>query len=347
MMKTFLVIALLVVAGAAITQNDDAARAAAVTKAAAVEVKTDGWKSGGGFGLDLGQLLQLNPKVGSGENRLGFGGAVSYFAKYKKGLLSWDNIGSLNLSVVKLGTGVLASTASFAKVKQPFQKSIDELRISSRIGYKTSATSKWSYALDFGFLSQLTPTYRGTDNKNYMKQFNTSQIKTSLVSQLFAPASITLAPGIDYKPKENLSFFLAPFGLKSIIVANNALAKLNIHGNDWNSPTDYKLSNNQLGGLLKGTWTGKYGKDKVTHNSVLTLFSNYLREPQNVDVDWINEFGFNISKSFQITMLTDIFYDHDVKVQITDYNEVGGVKSTLGRRVNFTEQLLFKYNIIF
>ncbi len=327
-------------------QNNDAARIAEIAKAAAKEIKEDGWLSGGGFGIDLGQLLQVNPKVGAGENRLGFGGAISLFAKYKKGLLTFDNVGSFNMGIIKLGTGILANTSSFAEVNQPFQKSIDELRISSRLGYKTGINSKWSYALDLGFISQLTPTYRGNDNKNYLKQFRTANINTNLVSKLFAPASFTLAPGIDYKPNKTLSFFFAPFGFKSVIVADKDLARLNIHGNKWNSVDDFKLTDSQLGGLIKGRFANKYSKEKITHTSTISLFSNYLNEPDNIDVDWVNEFGFNLYKGFQITILTNLFYDHDVKVQVTDYDFVGGVSGT-GRRVSFTEQLMVKYNMVF
>lgn len=327
-------------------QNDDKVRIATLTKALNQERKEDGWMSGGGLGLDMGQLLQINPKVGAGENRLGFGGAVTFFAKYKKGLLTWDNTGSFNMGIVKLGTGVLASTVAFEEVKQPYQKSIDELRLSSRLGYKTCPTSKFSYAADFGFISQLTPTYRGTDNKNYMSQFRTSTISTNLVAKLFAPAYITFAPGIDYKPIPNLSFFLAPFGYKSVIVADRDLARLNIHGNQWTSPEDFKLTDSQLGGLLKVIFNSKIAKEKISYTSRLTLFSNYLNQPENVDLDWINEFGFNISKAFQISIWTNMFYDHDVQVQITDYTQVGGVNGT-GRRLSFTEQLLIRYNVIF
>ncbi|MBL0112654.1 MAG: DUF3078 domain-containing protein [Saprospiraceae bacterium] len=346
MMKRILFLFLVLIAYSLSGQNDDGARAAAVLKAAEKEIKEDGWISGGGFGMDMGQLLQINPKVGGGENRLGFGGAISIFAKYKKGLLSFDNIGSFNMGLVKLGTGILASTASFAKVKQPFLKSIDELRLGSRLGYKTGETSKWSYAVDFGFISQLMPTYRGTDNKNYVKQFRTSEIQTNLVSKLFAPAYITLAPGIDYKPNDKISWFFAPFGYKSVIVADRDLARLNIHGNKWTSNEDFKLTDSQLGGMIKGNYTNKYLDGRINHSSGLTLFSNYLNEPNHIDVDWLNEFGFNIYKGFQISLLTDVFYDHDVKVQITDYSEIGGVRGT-GRRVSFTEQLLVKYNMIF
>jgi len=42
------------------------------------------WDIGLGIGVDGVQLLQLNPRVGSGQNRVGFGGAINFSAKYKK-----------------------------------------------------------------------------------------------------------------------------------------------------------------------------------------------------------------------------------------------------------------------
>ena len=50
-----------------------------------------GWFSKGGLGLDLGQLMNINPYLGAGSNRIGFGGAIAYKAIFKKGSLSWNN----------------------------------------------------------------------------------------------------------------------------------------------------------------------------------------------------------------------------------------------------------------
>jgi hypothetical protein len=36
------------------------------------------WDIGMGLGVDGAQLLQLNPRVGSGQNRVGFGGAINF-----------------------------------------------------------------------------------------------------------------------------------------------------------------------------------------------------------------------------------------------------------------------------
>jgi len=102
----------------------------------------------------------------------------------------------------------------------------------------------------------------------------------------------------------------------------------------------------QLGATLAAQYTNKFMNDKLSFKSGLTLFSNYLKEPQNIDLDWSTETAFMIWKGINVTLNTRLFYDHDIPVQITDANAVGGVNG-LGRRVSFTEQLYLKYNYIF
>ena len=69
------------------------------------------WRSGAGIGLDAAQLLQINPRVGAGQNRLGFGGAVNAFAKYSRNRLVWDSQGNWQFGVQRLGSGVIGSGA--------------------------------------------------------------------------------------------------------------------------------------------------------------------------------------------------------------------------------------------
>ncbi len=47
-------------------------------------IVTPPWKTGLSLGLDFSQLLQINPRQGAGQNRLGAGTAITAFAKYKK-----------------------------------------------------------------------------------------------------------------------------------------------------------------------------------------------------------------------------------------------------------------------
>lgn len=318
---------------------------------ATTEPAPDGWDIGLGFGADLAQLLMLNPKVGSGQNRIDLAGNLSLFANKKQGRMAWGNLASWQFGVQKLGSGVLPGSTE----KIPFQKSIDVLRFNSKVGYSTSENSKWFYAADFDFLSQITSTYSASDYKGaYLKEIPS----TSVFSKLFSPATITLSLGMDYKPQPNLSIYFSPVAFKSIIVADDAIASLeakdadgngkgvSVHGNEWTSATDYKNAFNQLGALLRLGYNTKFLEDRITFKSNLGLYSNYLKNPQNIDVDWTNEFNFNIYKGLQLALLLNAFYDHDVLVQITDYNAPNAVAG-LGRRLNITEQMLLKYTVNF
>ncbi|HMQ49928.1 MAG TPA: DUF3078 domain-containing protein [Saprospiraceae bacterium] len=316
------------------------------------------WETGAGLGLDFAQLFQFNPKQGAGQNRLGLGGAINIFAKYKKNRLAWDNLGSWQFGVQRLGTGVIAQGST---EKIPFQKAIDELRLNSKLGYQTSETSKFFYAVDFSFLSQITPTYEGTPTYAGFFLSDISGQNQDPLSQLFAPATITLSLGIDYKPNDHWTFYYSPLGSKYIIVTNDAIASRGVHGNpvegEVNPLTNrYDVFENvdaQLGSLFRANYANKFWEERMAYTSALTLFSNYLRDPQNVDLDWTNELAIQVFKGLQLSFLVNAFYDHDVKVQVTDYDFPGGVKldengniETL-RRLSLTQQILIKYAVVF
>ncbi|MBK6448409.1 MAG: DUF3078 domain-containing protein [Saprospiraceae bacterium] len=356
MKKIFLLICLTAFILNVDAQNDD--RIKEVRKEMAKK-DTTGWLIGTGIGFDFGQLLQINPAVGAGENRIAIGGLGSLFANYKNGKLAWDNNADLLLGVQKLGSGF--STLAVGE-KVPFQKSIDELRFNSKLGYKTNETSKFYYSVLLTFLSQITPTYSDTSlvspiKGNYLKDLSGKD--QGPIAKFLSPARISFSPGIDYKPNANLSLFLSPASLKMVVVGDKNIAAIparnasgepfggvNIHGTEWNGPNDYKQLLFQFGATFNAQYVNKFLNDKLNFKSGLTLFSNYLDNPQNVDVDWTTETAFTIFKGISVALNTRLFYDDNIPVQITDNNAVGGVRG-LGNRVSFTEQLYLKYNYIF
>ena len=305
------------------------------------------WKRTAGLGLDFAQLFQLNPRQGAGQNRIGIGGAVNIAAAYKKNRVSWDNKALWQFGVQRLGTGVIAQGSVDKKI--PFQKSIDELRINSKIGYAVSKDSKLSYAADISLLSQLTPTYAG--NAAFPGNFLTDIVGSGANSKLFSPATVTISAGFDYKPIPKLSIYYSPIGGKFIFVEDDAIAQLGVHGNPVTrdgagNVIDFENTFAGLGSLVRVNYTNKFLKDRLAYGSGLVLFSNYLDGPQNIDVDWTNQFDFSIIKGLQATMLLNVFYDHDVMVQITDNTAPNGVNG-LGRRVSLTQQFLLKYSLVF
>lgn len=332
------------------------------------------WTYGGGLGFDLAQLLMINPKVGAGENRLGFGGNISFFVKYNKGRAAWNNNLVLNFGVQKLGRGYT----------RPFQKSIDELRFTSAFAYALTENNPFSYAVDLAFLTQLTPTYEG----NYLSYKDGFSTIKHPISQFVSPATLQVTPGIAYKPSKGklvgLSLLVSPASFKMIAVGSDSIAMLgntartnSFHGNpygwytsedefakEWlvrpagwtaDSSAYYAKTFLQFGASIKATYARKFlkdkkGKERIAFATSLTLYSNYLRQPQNIDVEWITNTDFYIIKGLSISLGTNLFYDYDVLVQIDkDKNintGVNGYEET-GRRVSFTETLLIKYNFLF
>ena len=166
---------------------------------------------------------------------------------------------------------------------------------------------------------------------------------------------------MDYKPNENLSIYYSPAAYKGIIVIDDNIADdvakvddaglpiATIHGNPVeieNGVPVFKNAFNQLGSLVKIGYANKFNEERIVYTSTLALYSNYLKNLQNIDVDWANQVDVSVFKGFGVSLLLNVFYDHDVFVQITDFDSPNGVNG-LGRRVNFTEQILAKYSVTF
>ena len=335
------------------------------TVSAQEEEKKKDWKFGGAVGLDFAQMLFINPKFGAGEDRIGIGGNISFFAKYKKDRLSWDNALGLIFGIQRLG--------SFRK-EVPFQKSVDELRFTSNFAYGITEESPFGYSLDVLFLSQITPTYDG----NLLSPTDS----TKIVAQFFSPATLTVSPGISFKKQTKFGEFtalLSPASLKAIMVGSDTIARQNLHGNpysegvteaefrdNWGVAPDGMLWNGgyyarnyiQFGASLKAGYAHKFFKykegDKDKHRLVLStsvnLYSNYLRLPQHIDVEWITNVDLFLFKGLSLSLMTNLFWDYDVLVQVDadgDINTGENGYEAKERRVSFLQSLLIKYNFLF
>ena len=69
----------------------------------------------------------------------------------------------------------------------------------------------------------------------------------------------------------------------------------------------------------------------------LELYTDYLNEFGNIDIDWILDLKFKINKFFQASFRTHMIYDNDIKIK-KDTNGDGELE-TLGPRVQLKQQL--------
>lgn len=333
----------------------------------------EGWTVGTGFGLTLDQAAVWQPRAGAGDNSLKFGGLGNLQATYKAGRFIWDNAGSLQLSFQRLGrnTG-----------NMPFQKSLDELRLNSRPGYAITTDEKWYAALDFGFLSQLLKTYEGNYLKNYqvdnapevdsitMLPFITTR-DSRLLSQMFSPATITISPGVDWKPNTNFSLFFSPAAARIVTVLNDEISRLaavnddgtylsSLHGNPQTGDS-FDLSTRLvdaadaeniafgIGALAKAKYNNTFLEDRVSFTSELNLYYDYLNSAgadKNVPtVDWLTSTTFNIFKGIGVTLKTGAYYDYTKPIS-SGWKEVDGAYGyeTTKRGIMFTETLALTYS---
>ncbi len=337
---------------------------ACATTFAQDEAPKEGWDVGLGVGLDLTQLLQINPKVGAGQDNIGLGGALTVFGNWKKDKHAWDNSASWRVGVQKLGGGQFLFNPD---IKQPWQKAIDELRFDTKYGYAITENKKWYAATQLSFLSQIFQTYAGS----YLKDITDTNIDP--ISKFFSPAQITYSIGIDYKPNENFSLYYSPIAIKMIVVADDAIADdqaidgdgmglgTSVHGNPWRTASDFDNTLFNFGSLLNAKYTRKFWEDgdgnaRIVFATGLALYFDYLQGAKkddnpnyktHIDTDWSTETAFNVYKGLQIVLTTNLFYDWDVAVQETDRDAPGGLSGALVRKPSFTQQLLVKYAISF
>jgi hypothetical protein len=248
------------------------------------------WKKGGDFTLTFSQVSFSNWAAG-GKNSVSGVSLLNYSANYAKDRLNWDNTFQLGYGLLKEGT-------------QDLIKSEDKMDFSSKLGYKIADESKWLYSGLFNFRSQFADGYKYPDTEN-------------VISTLFSPAYITLALGADYKPSDMFSLFLSPLGSKFTIVTDEDLSNEGAYGVDPG-----KKFRAEMGASLKSELKFPVVKN-VDVQTVLGLFSNYLNNPQNIDVNWDFRVNMKINEYLSANFLTNMIYDHDILIPIDDQGNKG------------------------
>ncbi|MCC6839650.1 MAG: DUF3078 domain-containing protein [Flavobacteriales bacterium] len=292
--KTSLPLALvLCTAASALAQEDKAERdaAAAAMQAKAAADSTGGnWTSGGTFQVNMSQVNLTNWSAGGFSSVSGIA-QFNGFANRKKGRHAWDNS-------VAMAYGLLAQD------KQATVKTDDRLELNTKYGYEMNKA--WYLAALAQFKTQFT---EGKDAATGAK-----------ISDLMAPGYLILGLGADYKPNANFSAFLSPATAKFTFVGDQTLADAGAFGVD---PATYDTAGAKLtsganslfefGGYIKLMYTRDLAKN-INFLTRADFFSNYLRDPQNIDVNWETLFTFKVNSWFAATLSTMLIYDHDTQI---------------------------------
>jgi hypothetical protein len=248
----------------------------------------NGWKKGGVIGITLAQTSLTNWAAG-GENSLAANGLVSLFANYKKGKSAWDN--SLDIGYGKLKQGDASP-----------KKTDDKIDFTSKYGQL--AFKNVYYAALVNFKTQMDKGY------NYPNDSVT-------ISKFLAPAYLTAALGLDYKPNAYFSAFVAPLTGKITIVNDKALSDSGAFGVDRGETTK-----SEFGGYIRLILSKNDFKNEFLKNVAFTtkvdLFSNYLKNPECIDVSWETQIAFKVNKYISVNFNTHLMYDDDIRFAVSE-----------------------------
>jgi hypothetical protein len=275
-----------------------------------ITLKTQYWKyrSEASFALNQASLTNW---VKGGESSISTSLDITGYADYDNKPLK---ISSNNFARLKFG---LIWTD-----ENGIRKNLDLLETNSKLNHK--AFGKVDFSAILLFKTQVA--------NGFMYPTDTTKV---LVSKFMNPAVITVGLGLDYKPNKNTSINFSPLSYKGTFVTDTT----GIKGVDAIDQTKYGIadnrrSKNEPGASFMITNIFKPFKT-VTVTNRLQLFTNYINNPQNIDVDWEMILTANLNWFTDVRFNTHLIFDDDTKTEDKD-----GKKTA---RVQFKELLGFSF----
>lgn len=248
------------------------------------------WTKKGNMSLLLSQSAYNKQWLGGGTTNVAGNFGLNYDFNYKKGDVVWDN------------KFILAYGLSKIKGNERTAKTDDRLELNSLWG-KQSGTKNWYYSMYFNFKSQMDT---GLD-KNNVK-----------ISHFFSPAYFQFGPGFLWKKDNNASVNFAPAAAKLILVHD--------HFTELGSSFGVLQGDNsrfEFGASI----SAYYKFNAITNVSIenrLNLYSNYLDNPQNVDIDYQMNVVMKINKYLSANIALQTIYD-DNSIKAVQVKEVFGL----------------------
>ncbi|PKQ46113.1 DUF3078 domain-containing protein [Confluentibacter flavum] len=248
------------------------------------------------FSVDLNEVAFVNWNAGGSNSisaLIGYQFSYNYSDKY----FFWRN----NLVA---GYGVNSQQGREAR------KTTDLLEINSSFGFSPDEKSNWFYSARFNFNTQFAEGYQ---YPNIDKP----------ISKFMAPGYLFFGGGMEYgRNIDELSFYLSPLTLKATFVLDDDLANAGKFGVipavfdvDGNVIRPGKNKRTEAGILVTNSYQMEVAQNVVATNS-LSLYSDYINNFGNVDVDWRLNFDFKVNSFVRATFESHIRYDDDVKTTV-------------------------------
>lgn len=266
-------------------------------------VKTDSiksnWKKVNRASLDISEVAFVNWNAGGSNSISGLLG-LEFQRNFNKDHMVWEN-----RAVVRYGVN--------KQQNQSLRKTDDILELHSRFGFRKDTISNWYYSANFSFTTQFTNGY------------NYSNSDSQPISKFMAPAYMFLGIGTVYGEHiESFSAYLSPLTLKSTFVLDQDLADAGsfgvtpaVYDELGNRLSKGKNSREEVGILITSAYE-KELMENITVRNLVSLYTDYLNDFGNVDIDWEINFNFKVNQYVRATLGSHLKYDNDVKIAVVD-----------------------------
>jgi len=270
------------------------------------------WTVGGAGSLNISQGY-LSHWAEGGQSSISSILVLQLFANQKINKFNWDNSMEIKYGLLKSGD-------------LDIRKNEDKIEISSKLGYK--AIYKLFYSLNLDFKTQIDYGFEYPND-------------STIISAFMSPASAIVSLGFDYKPNEKYSVLISPLTSKTTYVLNPEV-----------NPVKFGLEEGQsikteMGAFVKTLVKVDLSKEIMLTNR-LDFFTNYLHNPQNVDVNWQMNLSLKVNKYINTTINVNLIYDDDIllPVERTRINDLGIVETytAKSKMVQFKELLAIGLN---
>jgi hypothetical protein len=250
-----------------------------------IAIKPQYWKFRSESVFILSQS-SLSNWVKGGEGSISTAIDITGYADYnnKKRKVSSNNYIRLKYGLVKAGD-------------EKIKKNQDLLETNSKLNHK--AFGKFDFSAVMLFKTQI--------DKGYIYPTDTTK---TLVSKFLNPAVLTIGFGLDYKPNKTLSINLSPLSYKGTFVTDT----VHIDQTKYGIPHNKKSMHEPGASLIISSEFKPFKEITVTNR--LQFFTNYIHNPQNVDVDWEMIVTSKINWFTDVRLNTHLIFDDDTKTSV-------------------------------
>ena len=258
------------------------------------------WTKRGNIAVLLNQT-GFSDWVGGGTNN--FSGTIKFDYEWEYRNKGWDWLSNVE------------SAFGLAKYKNaPFARKIDDrILIQSIVGKEF--TRNLSFSAFFNFTSQIGNGYK------YKKDDDNNEIR-ELTTRIFSPAYFQIGSGFLWKKDEKLWVNYSPIASRLILVSKKFTDGLS-ENESYFGVSPNKSSRYELGANLTFHSEGSL-LENVNYKQDLKLFSNYLEDASNIDLDYLAQIEINVNPFLSTQLIFQLIYD-DNAVSRLQVREVFGV----------------------